>query len=93
MTDNMKFFEENDSPENRAIILKTDKLRYWYCYLIEDRPEIAAAIEKDPYKSLYHSYLDLTGDRAEVLGIALVPTVEQVAESLGPTEPVREGDC
>jgi len=38
------FFKANDSKELRDRLLKTDKLRYWYCYFIRMRKEVLKAI-------------------------------------------------
>lgn len=60
--DFLDYFEQNDSDESRKAILKTSRLCYWYCYLIEDKPEVASAITEEPYKSLYDKYVKLVSD-------------------------------
>lgn len=51
----MGFFETwgNDTQENRDAVLKTDKLRCWYCAYIEDREYLAKELSADKYRLWY----------------------------------------
>ena len=47
------YFKKNDSQETRDSIIKTDKLRYWYCGWVEDREEVWVGITSDEYRYWY----------------------------------------
>ena len=50
--DFINFFKENDSKENRSIILKTDKLKFIYCTKFRVREKVLHSIESDEWYAL-----------------------------------------
>ena len=49
----VNYFKKNDSLELRKNIIKTDKLRFWYCRWVRDREELWSAISSDKWKYAY----------------------------------------
>ena len=47
------YFKKNDSLELRMNLIKTDKLRHWYCFGVTDRKEIWSAIDSDEWRCRY----------------------------------------
>jgi len=49
----VEYFRKSDSANSRKILLKTNRLRYWYCLYIDDTPEVHNAIDEDVWKAYY----------------------------------------
>ena len=59
------YFATNDSEELRDRLLKTDKLRYWYCRGVRDHNEIWKQIAEGKWAYWYCRFVE---DRKEVWG-------------------------
>ena len=49
----VEYFRKSDSANSRKMLLKTNRLRYWYCMYIDDTPEVHNAIDEDVWKAYY----------------------------------------
>ena len=47
------YMRANDTEEVRAKMLRTDKLRYWYCSGVKDREEVWSKIAESKWLAVY----------------------------------------